>query len=71
MRLQQNQIWKQGDTYYCIVQLERLRVDYKEMKDLSTRDGKHYQVTKKQFCTLLKGAALVSPAVADADSQES
>ncbi len=59
--MQQNQIWKQGDQYLCIVELERLSVSYKAMTDLRTKEGKHFQVTKKEFCRLLKGATLVSP----------
>ena len=64
MRLQQNQVWKQGDEYICIVDLERLRVEYKAMKDLTTKEGTRHQVTKKEFCRLLKGAVLVSPSEA-------
>jgi hypothetical protein len=64
MRLQQNQIWQQGDQFFGIVELERLRVEYKAMRDLSTREGTHHQVTKKEFCRLLKGAVLVSPVAA-------
>jgi hypothetical protein len=62
MRLQQNQVWKQGNDYICIVVLERLRVEYKVMKDLDSRAGTHHESTKKEFCRLLKGADLVSPA---------
>ena len=65
MRLQQNQIWKQGDEYIRIVELERLSVVYKAMKDPSTKEGKHHQVTKKAFCRLLKDAVLVVPGEAD------
>ena len=61
MRLQQNQVWKQGDEFIRIVVLARLRVEYKAMKDLAAKDGTHHQVTKKEFCRLLKGAVLVSP----------
>jgi hypothetical protein len=61
MRLQQNQVWRQGDQYLCIVELERLSVDYKAMRDLMTREGERHRVTKKEFCRLLKGAVLVSP----------
>ena len=61
MNLQQNQVWRQGDQYIRIVGLERLRVDYKAMKDLTTKEGEHHQVSKKEFCRLLKGAVLVSP----------
>ena len=64
MKLQQNQVWKQGDTYYRIVQLRRLSVEYKALADLATRDGTHRTVTKKEFCRLIKGAQLVAPSVA-------
>lgn len=69
MRLQQNQVWKQGGLYLRIVVLERLRVEYKEMRDLSSREGKHRQATKKEFCRLLKGAVLVSPAAEEPASE--
>ncbi|MCK5804072.1 MAG: hypothetical protein KAI66_14650 [Lentisphaeria bacterium] len=61
MRLHQNQIWKKDDQYICIVVLERMRVEYKTMEDLTAKEGKHQQATKKEFCRLLKGASLVSP----------
>ncbi len=59
VRLQQDQIWKQGDLYLRIVRLERLKVEYKEQKNIHLRDGKHRHVTKKEFCRLIKGAALL------------
>jgi len=62
MKLQQNQIWKQGKEYICIVDLQRLSVEYKAMANITTKEGKHHQVTKKEFCRLIKGAVLVSPA---------
>lgn len=61
MKLQQNQVWKQGDQYICIVDLERLKVKYKVMRDLITKEGEQHDATKKEFCRLLKGAVLVSP----------
>ena len=64
MRLQQNQVWKQGDQYIRIVNLERLRVDYKAMAGLTSKEGERHQVTKKELCRLLKGAVLVSSAEA-------
>ena len=67
MRLQQNQIWKQGDQYIRIVSLERLRVEYKAMQDLTTKEGTRHQVTKKEFCRLLKGAVLESPGAAEGE----
>ena len=62
MKLQQDQVWKQGDDYLRIVRLERLAVEYKQMKDLVTREGKHFQVSKKEFCRLIKTATLLTPA---------
>ena len=59
MKLQQGQVWQQGGQYYRIVQLERLAVEYKTMRDLVTKSGKHHRVTKKEFCRLIKGATLV------------
>ena len=59
MKLQQGQVWKAGDDYLRIVELHRLEVKYKSMKDLGTREGEHHHVTKKQFCRLLKGAVLI------------
>ncbi len=61
MKLQQNQVWQQGDTFYRIVELKRLSVEYKALKDITTRDGTHRTVTKKEFCRLIKGATLVPP----------
>ena len=62
MKLQQDQVWKQGDDFLRIVRLERLAVEYKQMKDLVTREGKHFQVSKKEFCRLIKTATLLTPA---------
>ena len=59
MKLQQNQIWHKGSAYYRIVQLGRLEVQYKMMTDPLSGRGPHEQVTKKEFCRLLKGAVLV------------
>jgi hypothetical protein len=59
MKLQQNQIWQKGSEYYRIVQLERLEVQYKTLTDPLSGRGPHHQVTKKEFCRLLKGAVLV------------
>lgn len=60
MKLQQGQIWKTSNRYIRIVRLERLAVEYKEMETTDTRDGIHKEVTKKEFCRLIKGAELVS-----------
>ncbi len=64
IKLQQNQVWRQGERYLRIVQLERMTVDYKLMQDLTIKEGSHHHTTKKEFCRLLKGATLLSPAEA-------
>ena len=61
MRLQQNQIWKKGKEFIRIVRLERFEVAYKSMADLSTKEGSHHVLTKKEFCRLLHGAKLLEP----------
>lgn len=58
MRLYQNQIYRKGERTFRIVRLERLSVEYKEVNDLEPEEGKHHTVTKKEFCRLIKGAAL-------------
>jgi hypothetical protein len=60
MKLQQNQVWRQGDSCYRIVKLERLAVHYKDVKDFGTGEGSHHHVTKKEFCRLIKGATLLT-----------
>lgn len=61
MKLQQGQVWKQGDTYYRIVVWARLSIDYKEMTSPTSGEGTHHQVTKKEFCRLIKDATLLTP----------
>jgi hypothetical protein len=61
VKLQQGQVWKCGDAYVRIVQLERLEVGYKSASNRTFSDGKHQHTSKKDFCRLLKGATLVSP----------
>lgn len=62
MKLQQNQVWRQGERYLRIVQLDRMTVDYKLMQAGARKEGSHHHAKKKEFCRLLKGATLVSPA---------
>ena len=65
MKLQQGQIWKSGDEFFRIVELHRLEVKYKAMRDPATREGTHHHVTKKQFCRLIKNATLVEPSTGE------
>lgn len=61
MRLEQGQVWKQGELFYRIVQLERKAVEYKEMLNKVSFHGTHRYATKKDFCRLIKGATLLKP----------
>jgi len=71
MKLQQNQIWLKNGEYYRIVQLSRLEVQYKTLTDPLSGRGPHQQVTKKEFCRLLKGAVLQgAEALQDAAQQQ-
>lgn len=60
MKLAQNQVYQQGESYIRIVRLERLAVQYKTLPRLLTRDGEHHDVSKKAFCRLIKGARLLT-----------
>ena len=61
LKLQQGQVWKHGDEFIRIVQLARLEVGYKVVKNLKTGEGTHHHVSKKEFCRLLKSATLLAP----------
>jgi hypothetical protein len=66
--LQQNQLWKNGDELIRIVNLERLAVDYKVIKDLETKEGTHHRLSKKEFCRLIRKATLMNPVAGAGDS---
>ena len=59
MKLQQGQIWKKGEDHFRIVEWARLSVKYKAMTDPVDGEGTMHQVTKKEFCRLIKGAELL------------
>ncbi len=60
MKLQQNQLYKQGEEYIRIVELERKAVSYKLMQDPISAEGSIHLVSKKEFCRLIKGAELLA-----------
>ena len=60
IRLQQDQVWKRGEEYLRILHLERLEVEYKSVKSLTTREGTRHHVSKKDFCRLIKTAHLMT-----------
>lgn len=59
IQLAQNQLWKQGDRYFRIVIWERLAIQYNETDSSEAEEGTIHDVTKKEFCRLIKGAELV------------
>lgn len=62
MKLQQGQLWKKGEEYIRIVNWERLAIDYKLITDLESGEGTVHQLSKKEFCRLIRGAELIEPA---------
>ena len=60
VKLQQNQVWQQGEIYFRIVRLDRLSVEFKEMKSPDTKNGTHHTSSKKEFCRIIKGATLLA-----------
>lgn len=58
MKLQQGQIWVTRDSYLRIVQWERLQIVYKQMPSVDSKEGTLHEVSKKEFCRLIKGATL-------------
>ena len=60
LKLQQDQVWKNGTEFIRILRLQRLSVAYKSFKDLATRDGTHHEVGKKEFTRLIKSATLLT-----------
>lgn len=59
MKLQQGQLWKKDREFFRIVECERLSVTYKAMENPFAKEGMTNQVTKKEFCRLIKDAKLL------------
>lgn len=59
MKLEQGQIWKQGEDFIRIVTWARESIVYKTMKDPIAKVGTTQTATKKEFCRLIKGAELL------------
>lgn len=71
MKLEQGQIWQLGDAYLRIMTWERLAIEYKTLHDPQAKDGTLQRVSKKEFCRLIKGAALLPPPPAPEPAAES
>jgi hypothetical protein len=61
VRLFQDQIYQKGDRFIRILRLDRYEVEYKAVKDSPKGVGEVAVATKKEFCRLIKGMALVVP----------
>ncbi len=59
--LAQNQLWKKDDRFFRIVIWERLAIQYKETTSPDAEEGTVHDVSKKEFCRLIKGAELIEP----------
>ena len=59
-KLSQNQVYRKGDEFIRIVELDRREVQYKAVRNLLTREGSHHRVSKKEFCRLIKSATLLT-----------
>lgn len=64
LKLQQGQVWKLGENFLRITRLERLAVEYKSSRTPAGKGNALHQVTKKEFCRLIKSAVLQSSVVA-------
>ena len=60
IKLAQNQVYRCGDEYIRIVELDRREVQYKAVTNLLTREGTHHRLSKKEFCRLIKAAPLLT-----------
>lgn len=58
MKLQQGQIWKKESNYYRITEWSRMTIQYKHTRNLHCKEGEVVEVSKKEFCRLIKGATL-------------
>ena len=70
-KLEQGQVWKAGEDYYRIVTWQRLAIEYKHITDWVTREGTVHNVTKKEFCRLIRNAELLVPDEPESDVPES
>ncbi|MEJ6523342.1 MAG: hypothetical protein QNL65_04130 [Opitutales bacterium] len=61
MKLLQGQVWKKGKDYYRITEWSRMTIQYKHTQNLNCVEGEVVEVSKKEFCRLLKGATLCDP----------
>ena len=62
MRIFQDEIYQKAETYIRIVRLDRYEVEYKTTTGDPKGDAASEVMPKKEFCRLLKGMVLITPA---------
>lgn len=55
----EGKIWQAGEAFLRIVRLGRLEVEYKSTTTHAAKKGTFHRVSKKEFCRLIKKAALL------------
>jgi hypothetical protein len=58
MKLKQGQVWKKGNKYYRITEWARMAICYKLSYTLHAPEEPVEEVSKKEFCRIIKGATL-------------
>ena len=58
MKLKQGQVWKQGNRFYRITEWSRMTIKYKLAFTQHAPEEPVEEVSKKEFCRLIKGAEL-------------
>ena len=58
IKLKQGQIWKRGNEYFRITEWSRMFIQYKLSYSLHGSEETMVEVTKKEFCQIIKGAVL-------------
>lgn len=61
MRIYQDELYRKGGKFVRILRLDRYEVEYKTTEGDPKGEGMVVVATKKEFCRLLKGMALVPP----------
>ncbi len=62
MRIFQDQVYQKGEQSIRLLRVERHEVEFKTTQGDPKGDGEIRVLSKKEFCRLLKGMTLVTPA---------
>ena len=58
MKLKQGQVWVKGNDIYRITEWARMTIQYKHSKSPEYKESDVIEVSKKEFCRLIKRAVL-------------